>query len=329
MRILVRVQKFDPERDVHPYEKDYRLDVGWRGNTVLDTLFQIKNELDATLTFRYSCRSSICGSCCMVINGQEKLACKTMVVHEIRKHGQIAIGPLRQMPVLRDLAVEMEPFWRKINQVTPWLNSTESFKRGSDGSPRVTKDTLNEFHNVDACIMCGACVSACNSLEASPGFLGPAALAKAYRFVADPRDGAKDQRLRSLGGENGIWDCTRCNFCVEVCPKDVKPMEAIIRLRKTSLQQGLTQTIGARHITAFIEVVKGEGRLNEGLLPMKMLWRHPSRLLRTAPLALKMFIRGKLPFPYKSPIKGIKAVRQIFEARLKAGSKLPVSDKQS
>ncbi len=321
MRILVRIQKFDPERDAHPYEKDYRLDVGWRSNTVLDTLFQIKNELDGTLTFRYSCRSAICGSCSMVINGQEKLACKTMVVHEIRKHDQIVIQPLRQMPVLRDLVVEMEPFWRKINQVTPWLISGESSRSDSEGPPRVTQDTLNEFHNVDACIMCGACLSACNSYEASPGFLGPAALAKAYRFVADPRDGAKDQRLRNLVGENGMWDCTRCNFCVEVCPKDVKPMEAIIRLRRTSLQQGLTQTIGARHITAFMEVVKEEGKLNEGLLPVKMLWKHPGRLLRTVPLALKMLIRGKLPFPYKPPIKGIKAVRQIFEARKRASSK--------
>src|SRR3989304_4595515 len=105
MRITVQVQKFDPEKDAYPNEKDYRLDIGWRENPVLDPLFQIKKELDGSLTFRYSCRSAICGSCSMVINGQEKLACKTMVVHEIRKHGQIVIQPLRQMPVLRDLAV--------------------------------------------------------------------------------------------------------------------------------------------------------------------------------------------------------------------------------
>jgi hypothetical protein len=98
-------------------------------------------------------------------------------------------------------------------------------------------------------------------------------------------------------------------------------MEAIIRLRRASLQQGLTQTLGARHITAFMEVVKEEGKLNEGLLPVKMLWKHPGRLLRTVPLALKMLIRGKLPFPYKPPIKGIKAVRQIFEARKRVSSK--------
>jgi succinate dehydrogenase / fumarate reductase iron-sulfur subunit len=296
----------------------------------------------------------------MMINGQEKLACKTMVVNEIRKHGQIVVQPLRQLPVLRDLVVEMEPFWRKVKQITPWLVSSDVFPPASQPQPvrhlpvrqagaggrqvpeatvKVTQDTslalssvtrrvgareyafdllAKDLHNVDACIMCGACLSACNSHEVSPGFLGPAALAKAYRFVADPRDGARDQRLRDLDGENGVWDCTRCNFCVEVCPKDVKPMEAIIRLRRASIQNGLSGTIGARHITAFMEVVKAEGRLNEGLLPIKMLWKQPGRLFRTFPLALKMFIRGKLPFPYQPPIKGIKAVRQIFDVRQRA-----------
>ena len=325
MRITVRVQKFDPERDAHLYEKDYRLDIGWRASTVLDTLFQIKNELDGTLTFRYSCRSAICGSCSMMINGQEKLACKTMVVNEIRKHGQIIVRPLRQMRVLKDLVVDMEPFWRKVTEITPWLVPRELSDAPASTSHKVTQGTLSDLHNVDACIMCGACLSACNSYEASPGFLGPAALAKAYRFVADPRDGAKDDRLIDLDGENGVWDCTRCNFCVEVCPKDVKPMEAIIRLRRATLQRCATQSIGARHITAFMEVVRGEGRLNEGLLPIKMLWRHPSQLLRVLPLALKMFLRGKLPLPYKRPIRGIKSVRQIFEACRRARLKLPNS----
>lgn len=312
MRITVRVQKFDPEEDARPYDRDYRLDVSWRGNTVLDTLFQIKNELDATLTFRYSCRSAICGSCAMVVNGQERLACRTMVAQEIRRHGQIVIHPLRQMRVIRDLVVDMENFWHKVKEITPWLISKDG---ASLGESRVTQNTLKEFQNVDACIMCGACLSACNSHEASPGFLGPAALAKAYRFVADPRDETKEERLKELDGENGIWDCTRCNFCVEVCPKDVKPMEAIIRLRREALQQGRVGSIGARHILAFMEVVRGEGRLNEGLLPLKMLWRYPLRLMETLPLALKMFWRGKLPFPYKPPIKGIQGVRRLFETR--------------
>jgi succinate dehydrogenase / fumarate reductase, iron-sulfur subunit len=327
MRISARIQKFDPEKDAHPYEHTYRLDIAWRGSTVLDTLFQIKNELDGALTFRYSCRSSICGSCSMVINGQEKLACKTMVVNEIRKHGELAVRPLRQMRILKDLVVDMQPFWHKVREITPWLVAEESSPTvpSSLAPPRVTEDTLREFHNVDACIMCGACVSACNSLEASPGFLGPAALAKAYRFVADPRDASKNQRLRDLDGENGIWDCTRCNFCVEVCPKDVKPMEAIIRLRREALQGHVSQTVGAHHIRAFMEVVQKEGRLNEGLLPVKMLWKRPRLMLRALPLAFKMFLRGKLPFPHKRPIKGIEGVRRLFETRRRSAWKPPPS----
>ncbi len=215
--------------------------------------------------------------------------------------------------------MELEPFFRKVREVTPWLAAGEAV--GEQGAKvAVTRETLEAFHNVDACIMCGACLSACSSYEVSAGFLGPAALAKAYRFVADPRDQARAARLRQLDGENGIWDCTRCNFCVEVCPKDVQPMEAIIRLRRKAIQMGQTSTVGARHITAFMEVVRGEGKLNEGLLPIKMLWRDPLRMIRTAPLALKMFLRGKLPLPYKPAIKGIAAVRRMFDSRRGSGT---------
>ncbi len=320
MRITVRIQKFNPEKDTQPYERDYRLDIAWRGKTVLDTLFQIKDELDGTLTFRYSCRSSICGSCCMVINGQEKLACQTMVVNEIRKHGQVLIRPLKSAPPIKDLAVDMEPFWRKVKQVTPWLEA-EGYDEKSP-MPVVNQQDMGAFHNVDACIMCGACVSACSSHEVSNGFIGPAALAKAFRFVADPRDQSKQARLESLNGDHGIWDCTRCNFCVEVCPKDVQPMEAIIRLRRAAIRQGVEPTVGSRHITAFTQVVRQEGILNESLLPAKMLLRDPIRLLRSLPLAIKMLFRGKLPNPFKSPIEGIAAVRKIFDARAKGGESL-------
>lgn len=319
MRITVRIQKFNPECDSHPQDRDYRLDIGWRGKTVLDTLYQIKRELDGTLTFRSSCRSAICGSCSMVINGREKLACQTMVIQEIRKKGRLVIQPLKQMRVLKDLVVDMEPFWDKVGQVKPWLESRSERGQEDPAPQKMTAETLKGFHNVDACIMCGACLSACNSFEVSSGFLGPAALAKAYRFVADPRDTQTSRRLMALDGANGIWDCTRCNFCVEVCPKDVQPMEAIIRLRRTAIQKGLGQTIGARHITAFHDVVRQEGVLNESLLPARMLWRYPAKLFRVLPLAWKMWRRGKLPFPFHRPIRGIAGVRRMFDARSSAG----------
>src|SRR6266849_9747979 len=231
MRLGFTIRRYHPELDAAPHDETYRLDIT-RGMTVLDALIRIKNEQDGRLVFRYSCRSAICGSCAMTINGGEKLACRTSVRKEWERHGGIAVAPLRNLPVLKDLAVDMRSFWDKVQAIDPWVQAVSAAAGAA------------EFHNVDACIMCGACVAACTVHEVDKGFLGPAVLAKAYRFVADPREDstARTARLEALQGPTGMWDCTRCNFCVEVCPKDVKPMEAIIRLRRAAIQAGLTDT---------------------------------------------------------------------------------------
>lgn len=195
MRLTFTVTRFNPETDQHSHQEDYRLDIG-RGMTVLEALIRIKNELDGSLSLRYSCRSAICGSCAMRINGTEKLACRTSIRKEFERHGKIAVEPLPNLPVIKDLVVDMAPFWEKIRAVTPWLTpETHPTKRyGPTGQLRLLPETY-QFHNVDACIMCGACVAACTSHEVSRGFLGPAALAKAARFVATP---ASRRRQNSL-----------------------------------------------------------------------------------------------------------------------------------
>ena len=316
MRLSFTIQRFNPETDRHPHKEDYRLDIG-RGTTVLEALIRIKNELDGTLSLRYSCRSAICGSCAMNINGTEKLACRTSIRKEFDRHGRISIDPLPNLPVIKDLVVDMSPFWDKIRAVTPWLTPvTHPTKRyGSSGQLRLLPDTYR-FHNVDACIMCGACVAACTSHDVSREFLGPAALAKAERFVADPREpaGAKQARLTALQESHGMWDCTRCNMCVQVCPKDVQPMEAIIRLRRSALQHGLTETEGARHITGFVDLVRREGRLNEALMPLKVLGTDMRRLVSVLPLGIRMWLKGKVPSPFGHTIPGIEQVRAIFAA---------------
>jgi succinate dehydrogenase / fumarate reductase iron-sulfur subunit len=311
MRITFAVQRFNPEEDPAPHRQDFRLDVSWHGTTVLDALIRIRQEIDSTLAFRHSCRSAICGSCAMIINGRHTLACKTLIGPEIERHGPtIIIDPMRNLPPLKDLAVGMAPFWDKVRAVTPWLERDGGAEAAADAV--LNKATRAHLHNVDACIMCGACVSSCSSLAVSPGFLGPAALAKAYRFLADPRDRGRRSRLTLLDQPDGVWDCTRCNFCVEVCPKDVQPMEAIIRLRRAAITDGLSGTIGASHIMSFVDVVRREGRLNEGRLPFQMLWRHPAALLAQLPLAVKMFVRGKVPLPWHPPLPSIRSIRGLF-----------------
>ncbi|MGH7231394.1 MAG: succinate dehydrogenase/fumarate reductase iron-sulfur subunit [Nitrospiraceae bacterium] len=321
MRITFTLQRFNPEVDAHAHDEDYRLEIG-RGATILESLIRIRNEQDGTLALRYSCRSAICGSCAMTINGHPKLACRTAVRQELERHGQIHVAPLRNLPIIKDLVADMSPFWNKIEAVTPWLTvaSAESSESKVTHRPVTLTRGSHQFHNVDACIMCSACVAACTSYEVSSGFLGPAALAKADRFLSDPRESheAKQVRLKELEKPDGMWDCTRCNFCVEVCPKDVKPMEAIIRLRRAAIENGLTDTGGARHILGFTDIVRREGRLNEAVMPLKVVGLHLTRLLRVIPLGIRMLLKGKVPNPLAAPIQGIGQVRAIFAARRRA-----------
>jgi succinate dehydrogenase / fumarate reductase iron-sulfur subunit len=300
MRLTFTIQRFNPEVDSTAHTQEFRLDVG-RGMTLLDALIRIKQESDGSLALRYSCRSAICGSCAMTINGSEKLACRTSLRKELERHGRITVAPLRNLPVIKDLVVDMASFWEKIHDVHPWLVPAARPAREDVPAQAQARNHANpQFHNVDACIMCGACVAACTVHEVSKGFAGPAALAKADRFLSDPRESpsATWARLSALQDEHGIWDCTRCNFCVEVCPKDVKPMEAIIRLRRASLDRGLTTTGGARHILGFTELVERQGRLNEAIMPLKVVGFAPHGLLRILPLGIKMFLKGKIPNPF-------------------------------
>jgi succinate dehydrogenase / fumarate reductase iron-sulfur subunit len=322
MRLTFTIQRFNPEVDRAPHADNYRLDVG-RGMTVLDALIRIKQECDGSLALRYSCRSAICGSCAMTINGSEKLACRTSLRKELERHGQIAVAPLRNLPVIKDLVVDMASFWEKIRDVHPWLVSEA---RPADEAVPVQMQAQGhanpQFHHVDACIMCGACVAACTVHEVSKGFAGPAALAKADRFLSDPREvpSATRARLSALQDEHGIWDCTRCNFCVEVCPKDVKPMEAIIRLRRASLERGMTTTGGARHILGFTELVEQQGRLNEAIMPLKVVGFAPRGLLQILPLGMKMFFRGKIPNPFGPRLPGLSQLQAFIERVRRATS---------
>ncbi len=315
MRLTFSITRFNPERDVHPHEEDYRLEVS-RGMTVLDALIRIKQEQDGSLALRYSCRSAICGSCAMTINGAEKLACRTSVRREIERHGLVRVAPLRHLPVIKDLVVDMSAFWGKIRAVAPWLLAVPRGRTDPRTGGLLLPKEQCQFHNVEACIMCGACVGACTVLDVSPAFLGPAALAKADRFLADPRElpQATRARLETLQQDDGIWDCTRCNFCVEVCPKDVAPMEAIVRLRRAALDAGLAKTGGARHVAGFARLIERDGRLNEAIMPLKVVGLNVGRLLRVLPLGLAMLRRGKVPHPFGHGLGGMAAVRMLFHA---------------
>jgi succinate dehydrogenase / fumarate reductase iron-sulfur subunit len=267
----LKVRRFDPESGKAPYWQDFDVDLEPE-RSVLDGILQAKGDEDGSLSIRCSCQAAICGSCGVRINGKSSLACNTKLstaVETSKTGGTIVVEPMGNMPVIKDLIVDMDAVhWKKVQRVVPWLLP--------EGDPPEREYIVNPESMIDitqsmACIHCGACVSACLSLEVDPEFVGPAALAKAYRFVGDPRDAHTEGRLLDLAYDpHGIYDCTHCFACVEVCPKDVAPMNQIMRLRRraTDDYEIRDNNNGYGHEKAFVELIEKYGTLHEAqLLP--------------------------------------------------------------
>jgi succinate dehydrogenase / fumarate reductase iron-sulfur subunit len=307
----LKVRRFLPESGEGPYWEQFDVDLD-PTLSVLDGLLQAKDREDGSLAVRCSCRAAICGSCGMKINGESGLACKTMIGEAKdfanRNDGgsePIVVEPMGNMPVIKDLVTDMEStHWKKIRRVTPWLLP--------EGDPPereyvVPPESMIDVTQSMACIQCGACVSACLSMEADPDFIGPAALAKAYRFVGDPRDSEKRERLNDLAQDpHGIYDCTHCFSCIDACPKGVAPMDQIMRLRRAAAEQGIDdQNHGHNHEKAFTEIIRNKGTLDEALLLQdsyapgikgKLIPRHGAikGLLESIPTAIRGLRSGKM-----------------------------------
>lgn len=250
MRVNLKVRRYDPECGGEVRHQSYSVDMP-ENATVLDTLIEVREYDDGSLALRYSCRSAVCGSCAMRINGQARLACKAKVADLVEDEGEeILVEPAGNMPTIKDLVADMEAFWGKVRQVQPWLQPAGP---EPEREYLVRHAAMLDMAGVMNCIMCGACVSDCTVLEVDEKFIAPAALAKAYRFVGDPRDGADGDRLNILSEYGGVWDCTRCNMCVEVCPKGVAPMDRILALRRKAIEVGLADNVAARHVAEFEE----------------------------------------------------------------------------
>ena len=314
MAITVNVKRFNPDitdEASRSYWQEYQVEVD-PYTTVLDTLIRIREEQDGSLALRCSCKSAICGSCSMRINGHACLACKTNAGEASQGSDTITVEPMGVMPVIKDLVVDMTPFWDKVQAVEPYLQPEGPEPQGEY---LASNESMLHLAGVMDCILCGACVSDCTVLEVDSNFLGPAALAKAYRFVADPRDAADAHRLKELSSYTGIWDCTRCYECVQVCPKGVAPMDRIMALRDKAIEAGYDNNIGARHTEVFSDLVEHSGWLDELKLPIKTvgIFNLPA-LLNFAPVGLRAFLKRKMPPIRHKPLPGSNAknVRRIF-----------------
>jgi succinate dehydrogenase / fumarate reductase, iron-sulfur subunit len=267
----LKIRRFDPESGEAAYWADYTADLPPE-RSVLDGILQVKDRVDASIGIRCSCRAAICGSCGVRVNGRSRLACNTRLSDALAgaRDGAITVEPMGNMPVIKDLIVDMEAVhWKKVQRVVPWLLPAEEPPEGQEYI--VPAEAMLDVTQAMACIHCGVCVSACLSMEVDPDFIGPAALAKAYRFVGDPRDGEHESRLTDLAEDpHGIYDCTHCFACVEVCPKDVAPMDQIMRLRRRATEDfGIKdENNGYGHEKAFVKLVEKYGTLFEAqLLP--------------------------------------------------------------
>ncbi len=220
--IVIEVARFSPETDAEPRFQSY--EVPLRGDwMVLDALNYIKDRLDGSLTFRWSCRMGICGSCGMVVNGYERLTCETLLSKFAP--GPVRVEPLRHFPVARDLVIDMTDFLEKLTKVKPWIVRKDKTPPAREYLQ--TPEQLATFKQYSHCINCILCYSACPVYGIDPHFTGPAALALAERYNLDSRDQGSDERLDILSQHDGIWDCTVIGECSEVCPKEVDPSLAI------------------------------------------------------------------------------------------------------
>jgi succinate dehydrogenase / fumarate reductase iron-sulfur subunit len=223
--VTFRVWRHDPARDEEGSYQAYSLDVP-EGMTVLEALLRIQAEQDGSLAFRYACRGAVCGSCAMVINDQIDLACRSQVLG--LEADTITVKPLPYLPVLKDLVVDMDAFLEKNVAVQCWLQPA-----GSDPERERLVDPKQwaEAEPYTNCILCASCWGVCPAAERDRQYLGPAALAKHYRFLADVRDAADEARLALVDSEQGVWGCDMVWNCVEICPKGVPPTQGIGRSR--------------------------------------------------------------------------------------------------
>jgi len=228
--MIFNIYRYNPEVDAKPYYKDYELTNLDSGTMLLDALLMIK-EQDSTLSFRRSCREGVCGSDGMNINGVNRLACVTKVVDLGER---IELRPLPGLPVIRDLIIDMEQFYKQYKAVKPFLIGIEPEPEVERLQSPEDRDRLDGLYE---CILCGCCSTACPSFWWNPDkFLGPAALLQASRFIEDTRDAAQEERLEQLDDAYKLYRCHSIMNCVQVCPKELNPTKAIGRIKERMIK---------------------------------------------------------------------------------------------
>ena len=223
--VELRIKRYDPERDAKPHWESYRVEVE-ETDRVLDALHQVKWHQDGSLSFRRSCAHGVCGSDAMVINGENRLACATL----IRQVGHtITVEPIRGLPVLKDMVVDMEPFFEQYRSVIPHLEAADD---PGYTERRQSPEERARYDDTTKCILCAACTTSCPVYWADGQYFGPQAIVGAHRFIFDSRDEGTDQRLEILNDREGVWRCRTTFNCTEACPRGIEVTKAIQEVKR-------------------------------------------------------------------------------------------------
>jgi succinate dehydrogenase / fumarate reductase iron-sulfur subunit len=228
MRLEVTIKRFDPDKDTAPYWATYELDAE-RDDRVLDALHFIKWYQDGTLAFRRSCAHGVCGSDAMVINGVNRLACK-LLVGDVGP--RISVEPIRGLPVVKDLIVDMEPFFDGYRKMLPFLINDEPT---TDRERLQSAEDRDRMEEGTKCILCAACTTSCPIFWSNESYVGPAAIVNAHRFLFDSRDRATGLRLETLNGADGVWRCRTAFNCTDACPRDIPVTQLIEEVKRALL----------------------------------------------------------------------------------------------
>jgi len=233
MRVTLRIKRFNPERDEKQHWEEHEVDVE-PNDQLLDALNKVKWYDDGSLTYRRSCAHGVCGSDAMVINGRNRLACKVLM-KELGK--KVTVEPIRGLPVIKDMVVDMEPFFARYRAVKPYLIN--------DNEPPADRERLQSiedrerFDDTTKCILCACCTTSCPSFWANGDYVGPAAIVQAHRFIFDSRDMAVHERLEIMNDTMGVWRCRTVFNCVECCPREIDITKAIGEVKKAILSGGV------------------------------------------------------------------------------------------
>ena len=234
MEVTLKVLRFDPEKDREPHFEEYRIEAEPM-DRLLDCLHEIKWHHDSSLALRRSCAHGICGSDAMVINGVNRLACKVLIKDLSQP---VTVEPIRGLPLIKDLVVDMDPFFEGYLEVKPWLITDES-EHEPQRERLQSPEERERYDDTTKCILCAACTTSCPIFWADESYVGPAAVVNAHRFIFDSRDAGANERLRILSEKSGVYKCRTVFNCTDACPRGIKVTRAIQEVKQAALFRSL------------------------------------------------------------------------------------------